>query len=86
MSWVRVLPALIFFFTIFTYFGVKMKNIIKFIQESIAELKKVVWPSKDDVVAQTIVVVIGIIVTAGLLAVVDFVSLQVVSKILTLGM
>ncbi|MBP5705666.1 MAG: preprotein translocase subunit SecE [Spirochaetales bacterium] len=63
-----------------------MKNIIKFIQESIAELKKVVWPSKDDVVAQTIVVVIGIIITAGLLAVVDFVSLQVVSKILTLGM
>ena len=63
-----------------------MKNIIKFIQESIAELKKVVWPSKDDVVAQTIVVVIGIVITAGLLAIVDFVSLQVVSKILTLGM
>jgi preprotein translocase subunit SecE len=63
-----------------------MKKIIKFIQESIAELKKVVWPSKDDVVAQTIVVVIGIVITAGLLAIVDFVSLQVVSKILTLGM
>ena len=63
-----------------------MKKIIKFIQESIAELKKVVWPSKDDVVAQTIVVVIGIIITAGILAIVDFVSLQVVSKILTLGM
>ena len=63
-----------------------MKKIIKFIQESIAELKKVVWPSRDDVVAQTIVVVIGIIITAGLLAVVDFVSLQVVSKVLTLGM
>jgi preprotein translocase subunit SecE len=63
-----------------------MKKIIKFIQESIAELKKVVWPSKDDVVAQTVVVVIGIVITAGLLAVVDFVSLQVVSKILTLGM
>ncbi len=63
-----------------------MKKIIKFIQESIAELKKVVWPSKDDVVAQTVVVVVGIVITAGLLAVVDFVSLQVVSKILTLGM
>jgi len=63
-----------------------MKKIIKFIQESIAELKKVVWPSKDDVVAQTIVVVIGIVITAGLLAVVDFISLQVVSKVLTLGM
>jgi len=63
-----------------------MKKIIKFVQESIAELKKVVWPSKDDVVAQTVVVVVGIVITAGLLAVVDFVSLQVVSKILTLGM
>ena len=63
-----------------------MKKIIKFIQESIAELKKVVWPSKDDVVAQTVVVVVGIVITAVLLAVVDFVSLQVVSKILTLGM
>ena len=63
-----------------------MKKIIKFIQESIAELKKVVWPSKDDVVAQTIVVVIGIVITAGLLAVVDFVSLQIVGKVLTLGM
>jgi len=63
-----------------------LKKIIKFVQESIAELKKVVWPSKDDVVAQTVVVVVGIVITAGLLAVVDFVSLQVVSKILTLGM
>lgn len=63
-----------------------MKKIIKFIQESIAELKKVVWPTKDDVIAQTIVVVVGLVVVSILLTIVDFAGLQLVSKIITLGM
>ena len=63
-----------------------MKKIIKFIQESIAELKRVVWPTKDDVIAQTIVVVVGLVVVSILLTIVDFAGLQLVSKIITLGM
>ena len=63
-----------------------MKKIIKFIQESIAELKKVVWPTRDDVVAQTIVVVVGLVIVSVILTVVDFAGLQIVSKIITLGM
>ena len=63
-----------------------MKKIFAFIMESIGELKKVNWPSKDDVVAQTIVVVVSLIVLSIVLGVMDFISSQIVQKIITLGL
>ncbi|OHD15488.1 MAG: preprotein translocase subunit SecE [Spirochaetes bacterium GWD1_27_9] len=63
-----------------------MKKVIEFIKESIGELKRVTWPSKDDVVGQTIVVVVSLVIVSVVLALMDFFSLQAISKIITLGM
>ena len=41
-----------------------MKKIVIFVRECIGELKKVVWPTKDDVVAQTIVVIVSLVIVA----------------------
>ena len=62
-----------------------MKKIIDFIKESYAELKKVTWPTRDDVVAQTVVVVISLAAVAIALAVIDFLSFKVIEWIITLG-
>jgi len=48
-----------------------MKKIIQFIKESYAELKKVVWPSRDDVVSSVKIVIISTIVIAAVLGLID---------------
>jgi len=63
-----------------------MKKIFNFIKESYAELRKVNWPSRDDVVSQTVVVVVSLVIVSVLLTVIDFLSLELISKIITLGM
>lgn len=63
-----------------------MKKIINFIKECVAELKRVNWPTKDDVVAQTVVVIVSLVIVSAVLAVMDFVSLEAVTKLITLGM
>jgi len=50
-----------------------MKKMIQFFRDSFAELRKVVWPSRDDVVASTKVVIISTIVMALVLGFIDFV-------------
>ncbi len=50
-----------------------MKKIVQFVKDSYAELRKVVWPSREDVVASTKVVVISTVVMALVLGLVDFV-------------
>lgn len=62
-----------------------MKKIITFIKECVAELKKVTWPSKDDVVSQTIVVLVALAFFSILLAAMDIIGLQIIVKIITLG-
>ena len=52
-----------------------MKKIIQFIEESIAEMKKVVWPSREDIIASTKVVLVSVLIFALLLGVVDFLFL-----------
>lgn len=63
-----------------------MKKFFNFVRECVAELKRVNWPSKDDVFAQTLVVVVSLIIVSAALAVMDFLSLQAVTKLITLGM
>ena len=46
-------------------------KIVSFFKECIAELKKVVWPSKDDVISSVKVVLISIIVVAVILGLLD---------------
>ncbi|MEI6386134.1 MAG: preprotein translocase subunit SecE [Spirochaetota bacterium] len=50
-----------------------MKKIIQFIKECYAELRKVVWPNREDVGASVKVVVISTVVMAFVLGFVDFV-------------
>jgi preprotein translocase subunit SecE len=55
-----------------------MKKIILFFQESFAELKKVTWPSRDEVVSSTKVVLLSTIVIAAVLGLVDFILVKLV--------
>ena len=49
-----------------------MKKIVKFFKDSYAELRKVVWPTKEDVIASTKVVIVSTIVVAIVLGLIDF--------------
>jgi preprotein translocase subunit SecE len=49
-----------------------MKKIIQFFKDSFAELKKVIWPSRDEVAASTKIVIISVIIFAAVLGLVDF--------------
>ena len=49
-----------------------MRKIVQYFKESYAEIKKVVWPSKEEVASSTKVVIISTIIFAIVLGVVDF--------------
>ena len=49
-----------------------MSKVGQFLRESKAELKKVVWPSRDDVVSSVKVVIISTIIVAIVLGLLDF--------------
>ncbi len=53
-----------------------MKKIIRFFQESYAELKKVTWPSREEVASSTKVVLISVVLIAIALGIVDFLLFQ----------
>ena len=48
-----------------------MAKVIQFFKESRAELKKVVWPTKDDVISSIKVVIISTIIVAVVLGLLD---------------
>jgi len=52
-----------------------MKKIFQFFSESYAELKKVVWPSREEVASSTKVVIVSTIIFAAVLGIVDFLLL-----------
>jgi len=58
------------------------QKIIKYIKESVAELKKVVWPSRKETIKYTILVIGISIVTAIFLGAIDFGLNIVVEKII----
>lgn len=62
-----------------------MKKIIEFFKECYGELKKVNWPTRDDVVSQTIIVVVSLIIVSAALAVIDLLSFNIIEKIITIG-
>ncbi len=59
-------------------YGVKkrMKKIIQFFKDSFAELKKVQWPSREEVASNTKVVLVSVFIFAVVFGVVDFLLLQ----------
>ncbi|MDR0409264.1 MAG: preprotein translocase subunit SecE [Spirochaetaceae bacterium] len=48
-----------------------MRKIVKFIKESYAELKKVIWPSREDVISSVKVVIVSTVIIAAVLGLVD---------------
>jgi preprotein translocase subunit SecE len=48
-----------------------MKKILQFIRESVAELKKVIWPSREDVISSVKVVLVSTVLIAAVLGLVD---------------
>ncbi len=50
-----------------------MKKIILFFKESYSELRKVMWPSREEVASSTKVVLVSVILIAAALGFVDFV-------------
>lgn len=53
-----------------------MKKIIQFFKDSYAELKRVVWPSRENVIASTKVVIVSTLIFAVVLGFVDFLLLK----------
>jgi preprotein translocase subunit SecE len=52
-----------------------MKKIVQFIKESYAELRKVVWPGRDDVISSVKVVIVSTVIVAAVLGLIDFLLL-----------
>ncbi|MDR2943298.1 MAG: preprotein translocase subunit SecE [Treponema sp.] len=50
-------------------------KISQFVKESYAELKKVIWPGKDDVINSVKVVIISTIIVAAVLGLIDMLLL-----------
>lgn len=49
-----------------------MKKVLQFFKDSYAELRRVVWPSRDQVISSTKVVIVSTVLFALVLGVVDF--------------
>ena len=62
--------------------GLVLKKIFSFLKESRAELKKVNWPSREEVLTSTRVVIISILIIAAVIALMDYVIKTVVFSIM----
>jgi len=51
-------------------------SISQFVKESYAELKKVIWPGKDEVVNSVKVVIISTVIVAAVLGLIDMLLLM----------
>jgi preprotein translocase subunit SecE len=52
-----------------------MKKILQFFKDSYGELKRVVWPGREEVGSSTKVVLISVLIFAAVLGLVDFLLL-----------
>ena len=58
-----------------------MKKVIQFIKESYAELRKVIWPGRDDVISSVKIVIISTAIVAAILGMIDVLLLLGVQAI-----
>jgi preprotein translocase subunit SecE len=58
-----------------------MKRVIQFFRESYAELRKVTWPSRDEVVSSTKVVLVSVALIALALGIVDFLLFEAIDLV-----
>lgn len=59
-----------------------MKKLFNYINESRKELKKVVWPNKQEVIKHTLLVITISIAVAAFIGIADFILNQLVSIII----
>jgi preprotein translocase subunit SecE len=62
-----------------------VKKIIQFFKESVSELKKVVWPSKEDIISSTKVVIISTVLISLVLGAVDLLLYQGMQLLFRIG-
>jgi preprotein translocase subunit SecE len=55
-----------------------MKRIVQFFKDSFAELKKVQWPTREEVGSNTRVVLVSVLIFATIFGIVDFLLLRAV--------
>ncbi|GHV85820.1 hypothetical protein AGMMS50230_14280 [Spirochaetia bacterium] len=58
-----------------------MGKIVQFFRECYAELHKVVWPTRDDVVSSVVVVIVSTVIVALVLGLVDILLLAGVNLV-----
>jgi len=58
-----------------------MRKVVQFVKESYAELRKVIWPSREDVISSVKVVIISTMIIAAVLGLVDVLLLLGVQAI-----
>jgi preprotein translocase subunit SecE len=56
-----------------------MNRIIRFFKESYAELRKVIWPSREEVMSSTKVVIISVVIIGLILGAIDVVIYQLLN-------
>jgi len=58
-----------------------MGKVVQFIRECYAELRKVVWPGRDDVISSVKVVIVSTLIIAALLGSIDILLFEIVRSI-----
>lgn len=48
-------------------------GVIRFLSETKSELKKVTWPTKQELIAHTVVVLIAVVFSSALIWIIDFI-------------
>ena len=48
-----------------------MNKVVQFIKESYAELRKVIWPGRDDVISSVKIVIVSTVIIAAVLGLID---------------
>jgi len=59
-----------------------MKKLVQFFKDSIAELRKVVWPTRENAISSVKVVVVSTIIVAIFLGLIDFLCVRGIDLIL----
>ncbi len=54
----------------------RFARVVKFLREVRAELKKVAWPDRKELVSSTVVVIVVVVITGAFIGAIDFVFSQ----------
>ncbi len=62
-----------------------MEKVTKFLKEVVAELRKVTWPSKDELIGSTIVTIVVSVIVAVFIGIVDRILTLLIQTIFGTG-